>query len=189
MSPEFGLTRLDALASCGAITGYTVEPDPAYLSLGQHILTYSVYGDDRAGRRNIARLVRDLAGLGARMDSHLRIGTVSTSAGLQRTRELGLVARLPDDRRLDLALDLVCELHAAGGSRPRAGSWLLPDVRVCGSSAIGSRTVPAFAHEAPVGSASAVVITLDGVAPLPGMRTHPVRVLDCWAPYLEVAAG
>ena len=183
------LLALDALAAGGRITGYTLEPVPAYLSRGDHLLTYSVYGDDRTGRRNLGRLVRDLSRLDASITSHSRTGTVTAGADVRRTRELAVVAGMPGRLSLEAALDLVCELHAAGGSRPRAGSWQLPDVRICGSGNLRHRTVAAFAHELPVGEEAAVVITLDNRPPLAGMRSHPVRVLNCWAPYLAVAAG
>ena len=185
MSPEDTVSRLDALAERGAITGYTIEPAPDYLGGSKQVLTYSVYGDQRTGRRNLGRLVRDLGRLGASMVVHSRLGTVASSTGLRRTRELVVVATLPGRGRLRAALELVCELHAADGSRPRLGSWEVPDVRVCGEGGGGGRTVPAFAHTATLGNSTAVVLTLRPEPPLADMTSHPLRVLACWAPYLS----
>ncbi len=180
------LDRLDRLAAAGSITGYTVEPAPEYLSQGIPSCTYSVYRDDHLGRRNLARLVSDLIRLGAEIQSHHRTGTVASAGRLRRTREVSVVARLPGGRRLGVALDLICERHSAAGARPRAGSWQIPDVRVCGARADEPGTVAAFAHTRPVAGGCAVVLTLGPQPPLQGMASHPVRLLACWASYLAV---
>ena len=69
------LQLLDRLTLDRVITGYTVEPDPQYLSAPQPVLSYSVYDFECQGRSNLFRFSSDMGALDASLTFHHTIGS------------------------------------------------------------------------------------------------------------------
>lgn len=188
MTPDrSGLRALDGLVACGEITGYTVEVDISYLRGPEPTLTYSMYDHDAASRSNLQLFAAELRALGARVHLVRRWGRSRWGGAGRRRFELTAVCRFDHPATLERGLSTVRRRYVAGAAEAVPASWRVPDVRVCGAAPAG--TIAATAHELALLHGAAVVLGLDPRPPLPGMRSHPVRVLDCWAAHLAGPAS
>lgn len=180
------LQHLDRLTRERAITGYTLEPEPAYLRAGQPTVSYAMYAFDRVARSNLHGFLADMTRLGAVLTLHHTIGSTGWPGGiLKRTDQLTAVAWLPGCRALGRAVGLLNLRYVARSPRAVPGSWMYPDARICGIDEEVPATIAAFAHQLRLPGGSAVVLSRAETPPLPGMRTHPVRLLAPWKRYLE----
>ena len=181
------LDLFDHLTRIGAITGYTVEPPPLYLSSNVPTLTYSMYAGDELSRHNLRAFIKDLTGLKPSLALRPIQGNVRRDDGtIERTAQIRLAARFRSVEQLEEALLLVRRRYlAAHGVASRAGSWHIPDVRITGTQPAPLRTIAALAHMLPVEGGAVVTLSLAADPPASGMRSFPVFLLDRWQSYLD----
>lgn len=144
-----------------------------------------MYAFDRAGRANLDRFRREMAALGADTRLHQTSGCTLAAGRLLRTRQVTAVAWFRGLRPLQRAIRVLNRRYLAGAGEAVQGSWRYPDARICGVTSRIARTIPAVAHELGLSGASVVVLTRSRMAPLPGMHSQPVRLLQCWQSYLD----
>lgn len=179
------LRELERLVAAGAITGYTVESEPRYLTAGVPVLTYSMYRDCPVSMRNLRLLAAELAAAGAHIQLVRRRGRWRWNGLLRRTRETTAVAWFPSERKLRRGVSMVRARYMAGARDSVAGSWELPDLRVCGAHS--PDTIAVSAHLLPIGGIAAVVLDVAVEPPVAGMLTAVVSVLPLWLSHF--AAG
>ncbi len=174
--------HLDQLVAAGGATGYTVEEDATYLAARRPTLTYRMYSDRAASHRNLGEFAAAMADLGASMRLSRVEGVMPRLGSLGgRTSQLCLTAEFTSQVAVRAAAAVVQRRFTASCAAA-PGSWRLPDVRISGAQPPG--TVTAYAHQWPAGTATAVLLTLDPVAPLAGARTSRVRILRSWLEFL-----
>ncbi|MGH7919590.1 MAG: hypothetical protein ACREQM_06560 [Candidatus Dormibacteraceae bacterium] len=180
--PLVPVPAFDALCHERRITGYTVERCAGYLRARRPTLTYRMYRDPD-GRRHATRFAIDMTRLGARTATAPAAGNLRLEDGIQRTAQVTVTAWFQDLRTLTRALGLIRRRYHAGGTRPVAGSWWLPDVRLSGCGELPG-TIPAIAQSLGARQGVAVALTADGDLMVPGARLDRVRVLGEWAELL-----
>ncbi|HEV2954015.1 MAG TPA: hypothetical protein VG015_07980 [Candidatus Dormibacteraeota bacterium] len=168
------------------ITGYTVEPEPHHLGAGRPLLSYSMYTDGQASRDNLQRFVDDMDRLGADLSFHQTLGSTLREGSLRRTSQLTAIAWFDDPGPLAAATEVVRRRYLAGSGESIPGSWVYPDVRICGIRSV-PQTIAALAHYVTVQGQSVVALSASGTPPAPGMTTRPVRLLNRWGRYLAWA--
>ncbi|HXA43223.1 MAG TPA: hypothetical protein VNV65_09990 [Candidatus Solibacter sp.] len=183
--------ELDNLVERGEITGYTYEPEPAYLTTEAPTLTYSMYDSTQSGLGNLRAFAADMTSLGAHLATHRTTGSVAVHTGatvrIHRSSQVTVRATFLSVARLSDGVRLVSRHYlASSGSNPRAASWRIPDVRISGVRGIDG-AIDAFAHTAPFDAGAVVVLSLGRRPPLPGMTSHAVHLLPVWRNYLQVS--
>ncbi|MDQ6882624.1 MAG: hypothetical protein M3077_00105 [Candidatus Dormibacteraeota bacterium] len=181
------VARFDQLTRSGLITGYTIEPPPLYLEALSPTLTYGMYAGDELSRRNIRALLGDLTILGAGLTVRPVHGNARRDDGrIEQSDQARIAARFARPEQLDAAVDRIRRRYTVGLSDAwHPASWLYPDVRITGVGHDPHGTVRAVAHTMRLERRSIVVLSRSTRPPLPGMASYPVRLLDCWAGYLD----
>ncbi len=180
MSAGIG-TELDRLVLAGRISGHTFEEDASYVHAVRPTLTYRMYTDDPIARHNLGEFVASVAAIGGVARVTRLEGTVAQEGRLRRTRQVCVAAGFDRFDDLEQVMLLVRSRFTASGADSAPGSWRYPDVRVTGTELPPAGSIQAFAHCWPARHATAVVVTLEPSAPLPGAQSRPVHVLESWS--------